>query len=98
LDTHDETLESHASTLDTYDARLDTHDETLESHASTLDTYDARLDTHDETLESYGERITSAEGLLEELIATGRLPLATDADTEGMLNKIFGDNSNDSNS
>ena len=87
------------------DGRLDGHDTTLGSHTDTLATYKDKLDGHDTTLEShtstlsiYGERITSAEELLEELMATSLLPLATDADTEGMLNEIFGDNSNGSNS
>ena len=80
------------------DGRLTTIEAKNAEQDGRLGDHDTTLGLHTDTLTDHGRRITSTEGLLEELMATNLLPLATDADTEGMLNDIFGDNSNDSNS
>ena len=97
LNAHDTTLRTHTNALSAYGSALNDVKSKNKEQDGRLDTHDTTLEKHAITLSDHGKRITSVEGLLEELMATNLLPLATDADTEGMLNDIFGGDSIDSN-
>lgn len=87
LDTAEQGLINHGTSLTDLDARLDTAEGTLTTHGTSLTELDTRLDTAEQTITNHGTSLTELDGRLDTAEQTltsldGRLDTAEEDITE----------------